>query len=308
MAETMRFGIMLFPFDRFAGPEDFAAVARTAEELGFYAVELPDRLLLPRVPGKRFMNEVWPDGIALAAYLSARTRRIRFFFNVRVVPWDNPFRLAKALATLDVVSGGRVLCGVGAGTHRDEFEQLGVPFDGRGARLDESLRVMRVLWTQETPEYAGREYSFSNVSFLPKPVQKPHIPILIGGSGPRVERRVVELGDGWTPMRGTPEQLAQAIGRIRAAARADGRDPNGFQFGFNGFAIGVDKAVLKARRLAGDVGAEARERTPEETVRAIERYRAAGLNYLTIILPFRDAADYQAKLHKFAGDVLSSFP
>jgi len=306
MEQKMRFGIMLFPFDRFACPEDFAAVTRTAEEVGFYAVEIPDRLLLPRVPGKRFMNEVWPDGIALAAYLSAATTSIRFFFNVRVVPWDNPFRLAKAMATLDVLSGGRVLCGVGAGTHRDEFEQLGIPFAGRGARLDESLRVMKALWTQEPPEYRGREYAFSNVSSFPKPVQKPHIPLLIGGSGPRVERRVAELGDGWTPMRGTPEELARAIARIRAAARAAGRDPHPFHFGFNGLAVGIDEAVLKARRLAGDVRAEARELAPEDTLREIERYRAAGLNYLTIVLPFRDAPDYQAKLRRFAREVLAA--
>ncbi|MBI4514275.1 MAG: TIGR03619 family F420-dependent LLM class oxidoreductase [Deltaproteobacteria bacterium] len=307
MPQKMRFGFMLFPFDRFERPQDFVEVAKVGEACGFHAVELADRLLLPRVAGKRFMNESWPDGITLAAYLAAATSTIRFLFNVRVVPWDSPFRLAKALATLDVVSAGRVLCGVGVGAHRDEFEQLGIPFDERGRRLDRHLRVMKELWTSETPAFKDERFSFSNVSFRPKPVQQPHIPLLIGGSGPRPLRRVIELGDGWTPMRGTLQQVRDGIQWIRRTAQEAGRDPDSFHFGFNGLAVGVDEAVLKARRLAGDTAAVARERTAAETIAEIEGYRSAGVNYLTIVMPFRTPAEYAGKLEQFAREVLPSF-
>ncbi len=307
MARSMRFGFMLFPFDRFPDPQDFVDVTKAGEAAGFYAVELADRLLLPRVAGKRFMNESWPDGITLAAYLAAATTRIELLFDVRVVPWDSPFRVAKALATLDVLSRGRVLCGVGVGAHRDEFEQLGVPYDQRGALLDESLRAIKELWTAETPTFQGERLAFSNVSFLPKPVQKPHIPLLIGGTGPRPLRRVVELGDGWTPMRGTLEQVRDGIRWIRSRAERAGRDPDSFHFGFNGLAVGVDPDVIKARRLAGDTTSQARERTATETIAEVERWRDAGVNYLTIVFPFRSPADYVEQLERFAREVMPAF-
>lgn len=307
MPQKIRFGFMLFPFDRFPRTEDYVEVAKAGESCGFHAVELSDRLLLPRVPGKRFMNESWPDGITLAAYLAAATKTIKFLFDVRVVPWDSPFRVAKALATLDVVSAGRVLCGVGVGAHRDEFEQLGVPFARRGALLDEYLRAIKELWTAETPEFKGPTLAFSNVSFAPKPVQKPHIPLLIGGSGPRPLRRVVELGDGWTPMRGTLEQVRDGIRWIREKAVQAGRDAEAFHFGFNALAVGVDEALIKARRLAGDTAAQAQSRTAAETIREVELYRDAGVNYLTIAFPWRTPTDYVGELERFAREVMPAF-
>jgi probable F420-dependent oxidoreductase len=212
---VVQFGVGLFPFTRFTGVDEMAAVAKLAEELGFDAVLLPEHLLPPRWPDADLSTRYWFDLPVLAAYLAARTERIRLLSGVIVVPYHQPVALAKALATLDVVSNGRLSCGVGTGWMRAEFRRLGIPFDERGAITDEYLRAMRELWTSEAPSFHGRYVSFEDVSFFPKPVQRPSIPLYIGGSGPRPLRRAAELGDGWFPMAATLAEIAAGVATIR---------------------------------------------------------------------------------------------
>jgi probable F420-dependent oxidoreductase len=141
---------------------------------------------------------------------------------------------AKALATLDVLSGGRLVVGVGVGWMREEFEALGLPpFEERGAVTDEYIRAFKELWTSDNPHFEGKYVSFDNISFLPKPVQKPHPPIWVGGESRPALRRTAELADGWYPLgsnptypMGTPQELAAGMERIATYARRFDRDPS----------------------------------------------------------------------------------
>ena len=152
-----------------------------------------------------------------------------------IVPHRNPVLAAKMLATLDMLSQGRIILGVGAGWMREEFEALGLPpFEERGDVTDEYIRVFKELWTSDDPSFDGKYCSFSNITFQPKPVQKPHIPIWVGGESPRALRRAAELGNGWSPIGSNPqfplhrpEQLEAAIGRLAERCRRVGRDPWG---------------------------------------------------------------------------------
>ena len=142
------------------------------------------------------VSTVWYDGFVLGAHLAAMTRRIRMVFNVLVVPYRPAIVLAKLVSTLDVVSGGRLTLGVGAGWIKGEFKALNIPYAERGAITSETLRAMKVLWTEEHPSFEGRYTSFSNIAFEPKCLQQPHVKIWIGGSGAAPLQRAVELGDG----------------------------------------------------------------------------------------------------------------
>ena len=128
-----------------------------------------------------------------------------------VLPYHNPIRLAKAAATLDVLSGGRLILGVGVGAVPPESEAMGSPYAERGAITDEAIAVMKALWTQEEPSFAGQYSRFSGMPFSPKPVQRPHIPILIGGNSRAAIRRAVRLGNGWHPLAVSPEALRHGI-------------------------------------------------------------------------------------------------
>ncbi len=304
----MQFGVGLFPFTRFAGVDEMAAVAKLAEELGFDALLLPEHLLPPRWPEADLSTKYWFDLPVLAAYLAARTERIRFLTGVIVVPYHHPVALAKALATLDVVSNGRLSCGVGAGWMRAEFRRLGIPFDERGAITDEYLRAMRELWTNDAPSFHGRYVSFEDVSFFPKPLQRPSIPLYIGGSGPRPLRRAAELGDGWFPMAGTLEEVAAGVATIRERMAALGRDPERLWVGYTGLSLGADAEVQAMRGHVSSGSAAAGPATPlrdrDESVAAIRRYAAAGVTFLSLGFAWQNARELMRELERFARDVL----
>ncbi|HLZ69622.1 MAG TPA: TIGR03619 family F420-dependent LLM class oxidoreductase [Dehalococcoidia bacterium] len=305
----MRFGFSLFPFTRFAGAAELAAVAKLGDELGFDAVLLPEHLLPPRWPDADLTTKYWFDLPALAAYLAAVTERIRFLTGVIVVPYHQPVALAKALATLDVLSNGRLSCGVGAGWMRAEFRRLGIPFEERGAITDEYLRAMQELWTSEAPAFHGRYVSFEDVSFFPRPVQQPSIPLYIGGTGPRPFRRVAELGDGWLPMTGTPAAVAAGVAQIRRQLLALGRDPAGLWVGCTGLSLGVDAEVQAMRRhVVGGGSTRSREARPlrdrDEIVAAVQEYAAAGVTFLSVGFAWQNARELMHGLERFARDLL----
>lgn len=300
----MRFGFMLFPFDRFANIEQIVEVTKRADELGYYAVELPEHLLPPQGATAKLHAETWYDGPVLASYIAASTRNIKLFMNVLVAPYHHPVRLAKSLATLDVVSGGRVLCGIGTGWMRSEFQRLSIPFEQRSAITDEYLQAMKELWAAESPVFRGEYVSFSDVSFSPKPVQKPHIPLLVGGTGPRPWRRAIDFGDGWTCMRGSIDEIKEGVSQIKAGVAAAGRDTAALHFGMNAINVGVDDDLEWARKHAGDERASGPNRTPEDLVREIGAYGAIGLNYLSLAFKWRTAGDLVSQLESFATSVI----
>ena len=203
-------------------------IARAGEDLGYDALFTGDHILVPRniaspypyTEGGEFPGS--PSGesmeqLTLLAFLAGQTSRIRLVTSVIIVPHRNALVAAKALATLDVLSGGRLVVGVGVGWMREEFEALNLPpFEERGAVTDEYIRAFKELWTSDDPHFEGKYVSFDNISFLPKPVQKPHPPIWVGGESRPALRRTAELADGWYPLgsnptfpMGTPQQLGQ---------------------------------------------------------------------------------------------------
>jgi len=205
----VRFGVPLPQFGpQAAGPEvasRIARVATAADRLGYDVLWTAEHLIFPReirTPypyGDRFpfpTTSPFLEVVSTLSYLAALTRRILLSSSVMVLPYRHPVLFAKELATLDVLSGGRVLVGVAAGWLAEEFDMLGVPFRERGARMDEYLDVLRILWTEERATFRGRFVQLDEAAFFPKPVQKPHPPIWIGG-GRIAFDRIVRAGNGW---------------------------------------------------------------------------------------------------------------
>ena len=240
----MRYGYTLPGRGPLATPDNLAIIARRGEELGYDFVLFGDHIVVPRqiaspypytetgeFPGSASGEAM--EQLTVLAFLAGQTRTIRLVTSVIIVPHRNPLVAAKALATLDVLSKGRLIVGVGVGWMREEFEALGLPpFEARGAVTDEYIRAFKELWTSDNPSFEGKYCRFSNISFLPKPVQKPHPPIWVGGESRRALRRTAQLGNGWYPIGSNPqfpmaepEQLAAGLQRLAAFAKEAGRAP-----------------------------------------------------------------------------------
>ena len=227
-------------------PDTIARIATEAEALGYAYVTVSDHLVIPADIGSRYPyseSGEFTSGpltdrheqLMLAMFIAARTARLRILTSVMVVPHRPAVLTAKLVATLDVLSKGRLTLGIGAGWMEEEFVAVGTPpFAERGAVTDETMMACKALWTQESPRFEGKYTKFSNVIFVPKPVQKPHPPIWIGGeSGPAL-RRTARYGDAWYPIGTNPQHpmntLARykaAIARIRKMTEDAGRDPAG---------------------------------------------------------------------------------
>jgi probable F420-dependent oxidoreductase len=296
----------VFPYSRFRDIEELAAVVTLAEDLDFDAVGLPEHLLPPAWPHAGLSARLWYDLPTLIAFLAARTSRIHFLTGVLVVPYYHPVRLAKALATADVVSGGRLWLGVGSGWMEAEFRRLGIPYAQRGAITDDYLRAMIELWTSERPVFHGDCVSFDDVSFFPKPAQRPHIPIMVGGTGARPFRRIVELGQGWYPMSGGPEEIQRGVDRLRALFTAAGRDPSTLWVGCGGVSLGEDAQTARMRHDAGGPASSDSCRTPGE---AIDRIRQTGrrATYISLGVSWANADELRSGLKLLASDVLPAF-
>jgi probable F420-dependent oxidoreductase len=210
------------------GIEDVHALvdlAVRAEELGLDSVWVHDHVFNVGHVFERIGGRPYYEPLTLLSFVAARTQRVRLGTSVLVLPYHNPIRLAKAAATLDGLSRGRLVLGVGVGAIEQEMQAMGTPFKERGAFTDEAIAIMRALWTQESPSFAGKYSQFSDMPFSPKPLQKPAIPVVIGGVSRAAIRRAARLGDGWQPLGLSPEALAQGMAVLREEARACGRDP-----------------------------------------------------------------------------------
>ena len=214
---------------------DIAALAKRAEELGFESLWVPEHPVLPvdsKTPRPGYPPGPTPkwyadqaDPFVSLARASAVTTTIKLGTGVCLVPERNPLILAKEVATLDMFSGGRFLFGIGAGWLREESAVMGVDFSRRWARTREAVLAMKELWTQTASEFHGKYYDFPPVYSFPRPVQRPHPPVLIGSRASRVFGRVVEYGDGWFPIRVTPEEVRQGRATLNELAEKAGRDP-----------------------------------------------------------------------------------
>jgi len=223
---------------------DVGFMARTAEALGFESFWCAEHPFIPVQSASRFPGS--EDGIIPESYshfvdpfvalarASGTTTRIKLGTGIVLVPERHPLLLAKEVSTLDHFSGGRFLFGIGAGWLREETEIMGGDFDHRWTQTRESVLAMKELWTKPEAEFHGRYYNFPPVRSYPKPKQKPHPPVILGGGAQRVLERVVAWGDGWLPNRITPDQLRESRATLDRLAKDAGRDPNAITISVHG--------------------------------------------------------------------------
>ena len=208
-------------------------LARAAEAAGVDQIAVPDHVAMgpnaDRYPYGRFplpLDEPFPEPLTTLAAMAGATSRIRLGTGILIAPLRPAVLLAKTLATLDVLSGGRVELGVGVGWQEEEYAASGVPFDERWGRLDDTLRACQALWTEAPASFHSRSVSFEKLWSSPHPVQEGGIPIWFGvAATPRQARRIAELGAGWMPMPLAPDELRAGADRIREAFARAGRDP-----------------------------------------------------------------------------------
>ena len=211
----MEIQAMLQPWEMAVTGPDQLRMARRAEELGYDMIAIPEHLAVP--PDDQHTGHFWLHSTTAQAALAGATSRIKLNSCVTILPLQHPILHAKALATADWLSGGRMIVTFGLGSIRNEYAYFGVPWEERGAIADEYLEAIVALWTQERPTFEGKYVSLRDIGFQPKPVQKPHLPIWIGGDSKPAFRRVARFGSGWiVSFRTTPEQLPERIDTIKS--------------------------------------------------------------------------------------------
>ena len=278
----MKLGVALPMAGAWATPENQVRIARTAEQLGYHSVWVFQRLLYALKPKNDYPpmpGQPWPKGfervldpIVSLAFVAGATSRVRLGTSVLLMPYYQPIVLAKQLATLDLLSGGRLDVGLGLGWSEDEYDAVGVPFRQRGRRGDEFLRCLKAIWTEPEVEFRGEFYQVPRSRVEPKPVQKPHPPITIGGYSPVVVQRAVRLGDGFNGGNVPLDRVAPIVTDLHRAAREIGRDPATLHVVSRGSYQVTAEAQGKDRRpLWGSL---------DEIREDIRRYADAGLTEL----------------------------
>lgn len=290
----MKFGISIQTRGPTASPDSVTTTVRRAEEMGFSEVVLGDHIIFPNRITSSYpysTDAVHPgsmegetlEQLSLLTFIAAKTSRIRIVSGVMILPNRNPLVAAKILATIDVLSKGRLTVGVGVGWMREEFQTLNLPpFKERGSISNEYIRVFKELWSEDNPSFQGKYCSFSNIRFMPKPIQKPHPPIWIGGESPAALKRAAALGDGWHPIGlnrryplETVDQIQKATARLREYAKEMNRDPN---------EIVVAYRVPRYRLTSGDYS-QPFIGNPQKVAEDIQAFAKAGVSHL--IFDFR---------------------
>jgi probable F420-dependent oxidoreductase len=218
----MKLGYHGFGLGVTATPAAAARVARHAEEIGYESLWTGEHVVLPspQAPPSPAPPELpFLDPAAVLSYAAAVTQRIKLATGIIILPQRNPLVLAKELASVDVLSSGRLVFGIGVGYLEAEFDALGVPFENKGQRTDEYLEAILAMWTQSKPAYSARFVSFSGIDAQPRPVQKPHPPIVVGGHSAGAFRRAVRYGNGWYGYFQDVEGTRKCLAGLEAAAR-----------------------------------------------------------------------------------------
>src|SRR5581483_154178 len=209
-----------------AAPATASAVAAAAEDAGFDSLWTGEHIVLPdpQVPPSPVpAHTPFIDSAVALAYVAAHTSKIKLATGIIILPQRNPLVLAKELASVDVVSGGRLIFGIGIGYLKPEFDAIGAPFDHKGPRSEEYLAAMLALWTMEKPEYRGRFVSFGGINAMPRPVQKPHPEVVFGGHTTQAFSRAARLAKGWYGFALDLDTTKKCIAGLRAACKAAGR-------------------------------------------------------------------------------------
>lgn len=313
----MHFGFALPGRGPLARPEILLKLAQKADRLRYSSIFVTDHVVLPTATRSTYpydrsgqfpggANQDYLEPLTLLSHLAAATRKIRLGTSVLVIPYRNPLVAAKMLATVDVISGGRVILGAGVGWLEEEFVALGAPpFNARGRVTDEYLRLMRECWTKEQIRFEGKYYRVRDVVFLPKPVQKGGIPIWIGGHTDAALRRAGELGDGWHPIGLRPPGLlvpaeyADKVKQVHAWAQRAGRDPKTITLTFR-----VPMAVWPRRATAPAGDRELFRGTADQVIADIRQYQGLGVTHFVFDFTVPDLKHMLATMERFADEVL----
>ena len=306
----MEIGVFLPISGRAASPDVLTDAAQLAERLGFAAVWSADRVVTPwhidtPYPYSADSAFIVPpdrpffDSMACLSFLAGRTETVRLGISVLVLPYRHPLYWARLAATIDHLSRGRLIMGVGIGWMREEFEALGVAYLERGSITDEQLEAVRMLLSQEHCTFEGRHYRFRDVSFHPKAWQA-RLPIWVGGEGEPARRRAGRYGDAWFPyfVDITPEELRAAHEDVRAAAREAGRDADHVALTCCSAIEVTDNNVTQdPRRLRG---------SPPQLVEALRHYYRAGVEHVALQFTVPRWPDRRAQIERFAAEVMPS--
>jgi probable F420-dependent oxidoreductase len=266
------------PWETRAGPAELARAAQAADRLGFDYVA------------------TWYDPVSTLGWLAALTTRTRLMSHVAVLPLRHPLLSAKQYATLDLLSGGRLVLGVGAGHVPEEFEALGVDFHQRGAILDETLVALDAALREEYPEHPGPRFPFSGLAVSPRPVQRPRPPLWVGGSSPRAVRRAVLLGEGWLSQGDAADALPAQLELIRATREQAGRS--------GPFAVNVIPPALFVGEPDWEIGRRSFSGKPEQLAETLRAYVAVGATHLQLRPRSRSADEYLEQLERIAAEVV----
>ncbi len=286
------------------GVEDVQSIFRIAtraEDLGFDSVWVSEHVFNVSYVFNRIGSRPYYDPMTILSYVAAITKRVRLGTSVLVLPYHNPIRLAKTAATLDVMSGGRLMLGVGVGVIEQELNAMNSPFAERGAISDETIAIMKELWTKDDPIYEGRYHSFSGMKFTPKPRQKPHIPLLIGGVSDAAIRRAVRVGNGWHSTTIPPEELSRRLRYLNERAEAAGRDMSEIPVSVR-LDIGTPRSAGSATANSYSLGTD-----PGEILQNARAFEGLGVDEIVISPTTGDAEELLAALEMLARDIAPAF-
>jgi probable F420-dependent oxidoreductase len=280
---------------------DFQFVARTADELGFDAIAVPEHILMP-VAEVELMGSYWPHAMTAMSFIAGATSRIAVNASVIVLPYHHPVILAKAISTLDVLSGGRVIVSVGVGHTEREFDVLGVPFHERGRIADDSLAAMIELWTSDNPRHHSKYVDFRDVAFEPKPIRDPYPPMWIGGNSRAAMRRAARH-DGWVPWLITRAELPACLEYIQAQPGfAERTRPFDVQMGVTNVPVDED------HRPVAEASRQAPPRETQQIIDSIGELRDAGVTWTSVPRrPAKSLEDYIDQLRWAAEEILPVF-
>lgn len=291
----MRFGFTLPNNWGVEDPHEVVGLAVTAEELGFDSVWVNHHVLNVGYVGERLGGRPYHDAFVVLSWAAARTTRVRLGTSVLVVPYLHPIPLAKTLATLDQLSGGRLEVGVGVGSLQEEHDALGnVAYAQRGAYTDEALVVLRRLWAGGPASFEGDHFRFLPVVASPLPAQRPGPPIVVGGNRRPALRRVARHGDGWHPLGLAPDGVASRLPALDEELAAAGRERGQLRL-----QVRLDLAITE------EPGRPPLHGPPDHLVRAVEAYAGAGVGELVVSLNTGDVDRIRATLERFATEVVA---
>ena len=299
----MKFGVTIPNNWGVEDPQQVLAMGPAAEDLGYDSLWVMDHLFNTGYIRERLDDKPYYHPLATLSYLAATTKRALLGTSVLVLPYHNPVELAKYTASLDQMSGGRLILGVGVGAMTEEFEALGISMRQRGSLTNECITIMKELWTNHDPRYHSRRWDFSGLRFSPKPFQKPPIPLLIGGSSPGALRRAATLGDGWHPSGLSPEEFSLGRREIRELAQTAGRDPDALTMSLR-LEVEVDGRPSSERaagraRLYGD--------DPDQLAASIAAYQTAGVDHVVLALNSGDVPALNKLMESIAREVIPWF-